>query len=101
MKNWKNYKKWYLDQSDEFLKIFKFSPDEIICFDLETTGLDKANDEILQLSIIDGNSDVLFDSLIKPAHKKSWAGAEAINGISPAMVKTAPTFEDIKPKIQS
>lgn len=32
----------------------------IICLDLETTGLNPTLDEVLQLSIIDGCGDVLF-----------------------------------------
>lgn len=60
---------------------------KIICLDTETTGLHAGRDEILQLSIIDGNGKVLFDELVKPAHRKKWVEAQEINGITPEMVK--------------
>ena len=60
---------------------------KIICLDTETTGLHAGRDEILQLSIIDGNVKVLFDELVKPAHRKKWVEAQEINGITPEMVK--------------
>ena len=60
---------------------------KIICLDTETTGLHAGRDEILQLSIIDGNGKVLFDELVKPAHRKKWVEAQEINGITPEIVK--------------
>lgn len=64
-----------------------------ICFDVETTGLDRKEDEILQLSIMDGNQNVLFSEYIRPTEKQSWEQAEAIHGISPAMVADKSTME--------
>lgn len=58
---------------------------DIICFDLETTGL-KDKDEILQLSIIDGDFKVLFNEYIKPEKISSWPEAQAVNHISPRLV---------------
>lgn len=58
---------------------------DIICFDLETTGL-RDKDEILQLSIIDGNFEILFNEYIKPEKLSSWPEAEAVNHISPQLV---------------
>lgn len=59
---------------------------KIICIDTETTGLNRAKDEILQLAIIDGGGRVLFNERFKPQENSSWIGAEAIHGISPADV---------------
>lgn len=39
---------------------------KIICIDIETTGLDRNNDEILQVSIINGRGKTLYNSYIKP-----------------------------------
>ncbi len=59
---------------------------KIIVFDTETTGLGQ-DDEILQLSIIDGTGKVLFNELLKTKNKSEWKEAEAVNHISPEMVK--------------
>lgn len=45
---------------------------KIICIDIETTGLDAANDEILQISIINGRGKTLYNSYIRPEHKREW-----------------------------
>lgn len=60
-------------------------PENIICLDTETTG-NTIKDEILQLSIIDGNGNILFNHLIKPDSKKSWPEAEKVNHIHPYML---------------
>ena len=67
-----------------------------LVLDTETTGLDEMA-EILQLSIIDADSEeVLWDKLYKPDVATSWEGAERVNGISPEMVKDAPSiFDDL------
>ena len=59
---------------------------KIICLDTETTGLDRYDDEILQLSIVDGDGNVLFNKLCKPLLHDSWPSAQKIHGISPADV---------------
>ena len=55
---------------------------KIICIDIETTGLDRNNDEILQVSIINGRGKTLYNSYIKPDYTTEWKEAEAINKIS-------------------
>lgn len=59
----------------------------IICLDTETTGLNHYDDEILQLSIIDGSGAILFSEYVKPVHHECWTDAEKVNHISPSMVK--------------
>lgn len=76
------------------------NPSRVICFDVETTGLKFDNDEVLQLSIIDGDYNVLFNSYIKPYYKKEWKSAEEINGISKDMVADAPYPHEIVNTIQ-
>ena len=61
-----------------------------IYVDTETTGLHE-DDELLSISILDDQDICLFDSLIRPVTKTSWTEAMQVNGISPDMVKNAPT----------
>lgn len=72
----------------------------IICIDIETTGLNKETDEILQVSIINGRGKTLYNSYIRPEHKREWKEAEKINKISWAAVKKAPTLQHEKRKIE-
>lgn len=45
----------------------------IICIDIETTGLDRIEDEILQVAIINGRGKTLYNSYIRPDKKKNVA----------------------------
>lgn len=73
---------------------------KVICLDTETTGLHPlSGDEILQLSIIDGAGNVLFDEYIKPKVKTSWESAQAVNGISPEMVQNKATIDQYIPRL--
>ena len=73
---------------------------KIICFDVETTGLNFMEDEILSLSIIDGNGKVLFNNYIKPEKKSEWPEAEKIHHITPDMVAKEKTLTDYKDTIE-
>ncbi len=61
--------------------------------DTETTGLDCTQDEILQVSLIDLEGNVVYDKYFKPKEITEWKDAEAVNGISPEMVKDAPCID--------
>lgn len=76
-------------------------PSKIIVFDVETTGLNNEIDEILQLSIINGNNEVLFNEYIRPTHTEDWEDAAAINGITKEMVADKKIFEEHKETIQA
>ncbi len=67
---------------------------KLIVIDLETTGLDLLKDEILQVSIIDGNYNTLMNEYCKPETIQEWQAAEAVHGILPAMVKDKPLFKE-------
>ena len=74
---------------------------EILIFDTETTGIFPKSDEILELAIINGCGDVLFNERFKPEHKTSWPEAEAINGIAPESVKDCKPFSFYKSQLQT
>ncbi len=61
-----------------------------IIIDTETTGLDCNNNELLQVSIIAEDEEVLYDSYFKPERATSWNEAQAVNHISPAFVERYP-----------
>ena len=73
---------------------------EIVVVDLETTGFDFYKDEILQVSIIDQDENVLLNEYCKPEKNNTWPEAEAVNGISPDMVKDKKPFEFYSKKIE-
>lgn len=78
-----------------------FPLDKVTVFDTETTGLNPwGGDEIIQISILDGYGSSLFSNYIKPVRKKSWPEAQKVNGISPFMVRNAPTMRAIAPLIK-
>lgn len=62
------------------------NPTGEIVLNAATTGLE-ANDEIIQLSIIDGNDKVLFNEYIKPCYHIEWEQAELVHGVSPDVVR--------------
>lgn len=78
-----------------------FDFDNVVVFDTETTGTEPyLGDEVVSISICDAYGNDLFSSLIKPRRKKAWPEAEAINGISPDMVKDAPYLDDVADDIR-
>lgn len=75
-------------------------------FDLETTGLDKSKDSIIQFAgiIADLNTRKIIDSinlLIKPeGNYQITLGAYYKHGISPQMLENKPSFRDVAQQIQ-
>lgn len=67
---------------------------EKVVLDFETTGLSSKYDEILQVSAIDQEGNVLLNEYCKPKNIRTWEEAEAIHKISPAMVLDKKSFED-------
>ena len=68
-------------------------PIDLIVVDTETTGLDASIDELLQVSIIDGDGNTLYNGYFKPEHTESWPKAEEVNHISPEMIANAPSIQ--------
>lgn len=75
----------------------------IVWFDLETTGLDRNTDKIIQIGMIktdqDGNVIDAVESKIDPCGVKSSAEAFAKHQITDAELVGCPTFADVADKI--
>ena len=76
------------------------NPENVIVFDVETTGLSFENDEILQISICNGNGKILMNQYFRPERHFSWGEAEKINGISARMVEDKPGIKEYVEEIQ-
>jgi DNA polymerase III epsilon subunit-like protein len=81
---------------------------KILVLDTETTGIPISfdnsttiNHEILQLAMIDGKGRILFSEYFKPGKHKVWPEAEAINGITPLMLKDKLSVTNYTNVIQS
>ncbi len=73
--------------------------EKVLFFDLELTGF-YDHDEILSITVVDGNGKLVMDTLVKPTHTKKWTRTEKIHGITPDMVTDAPLLSDIIPQIK-
>jgi DNA polymerase III epsilon subunit-like protein len=80
----------------------------ILAFDTETTGIPKnfkdyrlIDQEILQVGMIDGNSNIVFNKMVRPSERTKWPDAECVNGISYAMVKNKRPIEYWRAEIQT
>lgn len=76
------------------------NPSRLIVLDLETTGLSNYRDDVLQLSVIDGDGNILINSYVKPYYNSLWEEAQRINNISPDMVADAPELHELVPKLK-
>jgi DNA polymerase-3 subunit epsilon len=72
---------------------------QYVIMDTETTGLNR-NDVVIQIGIIDLDGNELLNSFVKPTKRKRIsAEATAIHGISMSNLANAPTFAELKPRI--
>ena len=76
------------------------NPSGTIVFDTETTGLKPDEDEILQISIIDGDGRILLNSYVSPYRKSSWPKAQRVNGIGRETVLDAPYPHELIPVVR-
>ena len=70
-----------------------------VYLDTETTGL-KDFDEIVEVCILDSDARVLLESLVKP-HGRISVEAASLHGITPGMVRDAPTWPEIWPAVEA
>ena len=73
--------------------------ERVLFFDLELTGF-YDRDEIISISVVNGNGKVVMDTFVKPTHSKKWKKTEKIHGITPEMVQDSPTLEQLIPDIK-
>lgn len=78
--------------------IFHYNQD-IVVLDIETTGLDPQEDEIIEIGAVKIRNDIVteeFQTLIKPKNKIPL-GATAVNGITNEMVVKSPRIKKVLP----
>lgn len=73
---------------------------KVIVLDTETTGFGK-DAEVLQLSVVDGEGETLFNEYFRPVHTESWAEAMAVNHITPEMTADKPPLLSKKREIET
>ena len=79
---------------------YGMDPERVLFFDLELTGV-YDHDEIISITITDGNGKLIMDTLVKPEHTKKWKRTERIHGITPEMVQDAPLLETLKDELKA
>lgn len=67
---------------------------DTVFWDTETTGT-TPDDEIISIAIYADDGTELLRSFIKPSDTQRAAASEHVHGISPELLETAPTFEDL------
>lgn len=75
-------------------------PKKILVLDTETTGLDAKTDDILQISMIDGQYGTVLNTYCKNVKKSEWPEAMKINGITPEMVSSEHPATEYKNVVQ-
>lgn len=81
-------------------RLLNIPREKVACIDVETTGLHPGNDEVLQLSICNGNGEILVNSYVCPVKRKRWPNAQSVHGITWQMVKDAPLLTDLAEPVE-
>lgn len=71
---------------------------DFLVLDTETTGIKRG--EIVQIAIINSTGEILIDTLVKPTEAIP-SDSTKIHGITDDMVKDAPNWIDLAPKVKS
>lgn len=72
----------------------------IISIDIETTGLDAIEDEIVQISIVNGRGKTLYNSYISPEDGRSWDRGMGSRKAAWQAVRDAPTLRHERRRIE-
>lgn len=73
----------------------------VLVVDTETTGLNPyETDEILSLTVLDLDGNVIFDELVRPESRKRWPKAQEVHGITWAMVKDKKQLREYREQLQ-
>lgn len=86
------------DRANVIERAQKFIELNPLFLDTETTGLSDM-DEICEIAIVDLAGEVLINTLVRPT-KRIPPGTSAIHGITDELVKDAPTFGDLLPRLE-
>lgn len=86
------------DRATTIERVRKYVELNPLFLDTETTGLSDM-DEICEIAIVDLAGEVLINSLVKPT-KRIPPSTSAIHGITDDLVKDAPTFGDLLPRLE-
>lgn len=62
-------------------------PRHLLVLDTETTGLNPRRDEVLSLTIVDGEGRTILDERFGARRHSRWDAAQAVHGIAPEDVK--------------
>lgn len=73
----------------------------VISFSLMVTGTDSSEDEIIEIAVVDGNENVLINTLVRPYWKESWRDADILSDITPQMVAKAPQAHEIVAQVKA
>ena len=84
----------------DYKNLEKQTGPKVISYDMETTGLHPDQDDILKLSIVDGDGNELFNKLFKPTKKDEWPEAEKVNKITPEIAMDHAEFKDWQEQVQ-
>ncbi|EDJ8896320.1 3'-5' exonuclease [Salmonella enterica subsp. enterica serovar Newport] len=73
-----------------------------VCPDTESTGLSPASDALPEIAIISDTGVPLLNTLICPPDTfKAWPIAQAVHGITPAMIRGKPTLDELAFRIRA
>ena len=84
----------------------RLRPCRRIALDVETTGVNarrmptQGGDEVVSLSIVNEDGEVLFDALFRPMFHSSWSDAMRVHGIAPEQVAECSPFADYVDAVQ-
>lgn len=79
--------------SVEVMAMIEDDPGGVFVIDTETTGLDACEDDVLELSIINGAGRTVYTGRFD-SWRDDWPEAERIHGIAPEDVRGLPKLED-------
>jgi DNA polymerase-3 subunit epsilon len=78
---------------------FLSRPFLVLVLDTETTGLE-AHDQVIQVSVLSGTGEVLFDSLVRPTVAVHPEAAR-VSGLRDEQLLSAPPWSVVWPQLQS
>lgn len=89
----------YSEQGKQFFQSSKFK--NFVALDLETTGLDKEDDRIIQIALVKVENGEIVDTYNKFVNPKKHISAEAsdVNGIYDSDVRNEKTIKQLFPEI--